>query len=345
MVDTMRSFFSWRVGGGRRLALGALALAVALAVGCSADGSAHCDEDCPADAPDGGLGSDGASLHDGAPLPDAVPPDAPWPDRDGDGVPDHLDNCPDVYNPEQYDEDGDGIGDACDNCPHVYNPDQADMGETILGGEPDGVGDACDPRPFLGGDEIVLFDGFNGDTLDPAWSVYFGGDTWSVSGGALHQTSVEGAKVLFFHLGLEKRIAAHTTMVIDEVRDGTTAPRGGGVALYYLNNGAEGSGYLCQHTQDGGITWQTIARLVTGETFIVEFAELLPVATGIGHRIRARNTVGRQQCSIQRGDDEPVVINGESTHHTQGGHVAIRTVNAAASFPYIVVYRLGDQPQ
>ena len=35
-------------------------------------------------------------------------------DRDADGVDDLVDNCRDVYNPEQWDEDGDGIGDACE---------------------------------------------------------------------------------------------------------------------------------------------------------------------------------------------------------------------------------------
>lgn len=35
-------------------------------------------------------------------------------DRDRDGVADHKDNCPDKYNPSQYDSDGDGIGDICD---------------------------------------------------------------------------------------------------------------------------------------------------------------------------------------------------------------------------------------
>lgn len=35
-------------------------------------------------------------------------------DRDGDGVPDGSDNCPDVANPDQDDQDGDGIGDLCD---------------------------------------------------------------------------------------------------------------------------------------------------------------------------------------------------------------------------------------
>jgi uncharacterized repeat protein (TIGR01451 family) len=36
-------------------------------------------------------------------------------DRDCDGVPDQLDNCPDVPNPDQADRDHDGKGDACDS--------------------------------------------------------------------------------------------------------------------------------------------------------------------------------------------------------------------------------------
>ncbi len=35
-------------------------------------------------------------------------------DADGDGVPDGLDNCPQVANADQVDSDGDMIGDACD---------------------------------------------------------------------------------------------------------------------------------------------------------------------------------------------------------------------------------------
>jgi Thrombospondin type 3 repeat len=36
-------------------------------------------------------------------------------DTDGDGVPEPPDNCPNVYNPGQYDRDGDGIGNKCDD--------------------------------------------------------------------------------------------------------------------------------------------------------------------------------------------------------------------------------------
>ncbi|NIS32224.1 MAG: hypothetical protein GWO04_20720 [Actinobacteria bacterium] len=39
----------------------------------------------------------------------------PEPDRDDDGIPDDVDNCPDDPNPDQADLDGDGEGDACDD--------------------------------------------------------------------------------------------------------------------------------------------------------------------------------------------------------------------------------------
>lgn len=38
-------------------------------------------------------------------------------DFDGDGVPEGLDNCPEVFNPAQEDRDADGHGDACDLFP------------------------------------------------------------------------------------------------------------------------------------------------------------------------------------------------------------------------------------
>ncbi|WP_295386686.1 thrombospondin type 3 repeat-containing protein [uncultured Thiodictyon sp.] len=92
-------------------------------------------------------------------------------DGDGDGIPDSLDNCPTVNNPDQTDSNGNGVGDACDtppldtdgdgipdsidpdddndgvldasdNCPLVANPDQADD-------DRDGIGNACDPTPRL----------------------------------------------------------------------------------------------------------------------------------------------------------------------------------------------------
>ena len=41
----------------------------------------------------------------------------PGADSDGDGVPDSIDNCPNVANPDQTDTDGNGTGDACQMAP------------------------------------------------------------------------------------------------------------------------------------------------------------------------------------------------------------------------------------
>jgi len=62
--------------------------------------------------------------------------DACGPDRDGDGILDNLDNCPDDPNDAQADTDADGFGDVCDNCPANANSDQTDS-------DGDGVGDKC----------------------------------------------------------------------------------------------------------------------------------------------------------------------------------------------------------
>ena len=84
-----------------------------------------------------------------------------FPDVDGDGAADDVDNCPNTSNAGQDDADGDGVGDVCDicpggndnadadgdgvpddcdNCPSVSNADQTDS-------DGDGVGDACVPAP------------------------------------------------------------------------------------------------------------------------------------------------------------------------------------------------------
>jgi hypothetical protein len=96
-------------------------------------------------------------------------------DRDGDGLPDSEDLCPDIFDairpldlgavadadrdgigdacdacpldvgpvcsvPTPGDRDGDTIGDGSDNCPRVANPDQRDR-------DVDGTGDVCDACP------------------------------------------------------------------------------------------------------------------------------------------------------------------------------------------------------
>jgi len=58
-------------------------------------------------------------------------------DKDGDGIADLTDKCPDDANANNSDGDGDGVGDICDNCPATANPGQEDEDD-------DGLGDVCD---------------------------------------------------------------------------------------------------------------------------------------------------------------------------------------------------------
>ena len=79
------------------------------------DSGEHPDATVDAGPPDSGEHPD-ATVDAGPPdsglHPDATV-DAGPSDRDGDGVPDDQDNCPDVPNPDQRDSDLDGVGDAC----------------------------------------------------------------------------------------------------------------------------------------------------------------------------------------------------------------------------------------
>lgn len=89
----------------------------------------------------------------------------PFADDDDDQIENALDNCPDVFNPNQSDTDGDQAGDLCDNCPELNNPLQADQdGDDVgdlcdncltvanldqLNGDADDLGDACDNCPLV----------------------------------------------------------------------------------------------------------------------------------------------------------------------------------------------------
>ena len=87
-------------------------------------------------------------------------------DTDGDEVEDCIDNCPDVYNPEQTDTDGDGVGDVCDNCPDVINPPNTATG-LQNDDDNDGIGDACDNCRIVPNESQVDTDGDGmGDICD-----------------------------------------------------------------------------------------------------------------------------------------------------------------------------------
>jgi outer membrane protein OmpA-like peptidoglycan-associated protein len=92
-------------------------------------------------------------------------------DRDGDGVPDNLDKCPDVPAPHddtwdgtgcprERDTDGDGIPDNIDKCPtepETFNGYQDDDGcpDELPDRDHDGIPDKDDKCPDAGGPDVI----------------------------------------------------------------------------------------------------------------------------------------------------------------------------------------------
>jgi hypothetical protein len=311
---------------------GVLALPLCLALGCTFDSSSGA-------VPGGGT--------DAAPGVEQGDPDAPPPDRDGDGVPDAIDNCPDVPNPDQHDKDGDGVGDACDNCPHVFNPGQEDVLEIAAGFEADGVGDACDPRPDQPGDRIVFFDGFYGPDRDPRWVAAGGDDEWIQGDGVLTQTGTEPPARILYLDGLHlDRAAIDAAVVIDGASDGPH--QGGGVIAHYQAGAQAGTGYACKQvtSTDSGETGLHVLRMDDSVTWFLGDGTTLPAAMQTGveyrHRFFASGPGQRLSCWVAASDlIDPARLRTLSDGDYGEGHLGLRTLRVAASYRYVVIYELG----
>ena len=108
---------------------------------CTLDGRA--EEPCSSPKSYSGLSSGSHNFtvtgRDRWGSPDLSPPGRTWTveppaapsDRDGDGIPDASDNCPDNANPGQGDGDRDGVGDACELLPSGNKPVEAGKDATV----------------------------------------------------------------------------------------------------------------------------------------------------------------------------------------------------------------------
>ncbi|WP_438853359.1 thrombospondin type 3 repeat-containing protein [Agromyces sp. M3QZ16-3] len=94
-------------------------------------------------------------------------------DRDGDGIVDEQDNCPDVVNPEQDDLDSDGLGDSCD--PDIDGDNVSNEQEVVAGTDPtspdsdgDGISDYVESNGglYVDTDQDGVVDGLDTDSDD-----------------------------------------------------------------------------------------------------------------------------------------------------------------------------------
>ena len=85
-------------------------------------------------------------------------------DGDTDDIPDAIDNCPDLYNPDQADSDGDGEGDACDGCTDLDGDGYCAPGEFEDECVPDSDIDCDDgDATVYPGAEEIWYDGIDSD--------------------------------------------------------------------------------------------------------------------------------------------------------------------------------------
>ena len=145
-------------------------------------------------------------------APDYMPPDAPvdvssgdsLADSDGDDVPDFVDDCPALANPNQHDEDADTIGDVCDPCPHLAG--------TALDSDADGVGDACDPQPTIAKQRLTFFDPFTSalPPWDPTSGLAVVGDQMRISGSAATRLALTNGELRIITAGTITAVGAQT---------------------------------------------------------------------------------------------------------------------------------------
>ena len=151
-----------------------------------ADGYPDAQDGCPTQPG----GAAGPSNVQGCP----VAPTAAETDRDGDGVSNEYDDCPDTAGSRDVegcpDQDGDGLRDSADACPNQKGPTNGD-GQAIGGGCPDadrdGVRDTEDECPNQGKGTYAGGVRKMDDKGCPIASAFFNfpsGDTWEMGHGA-----------------------------------------------------------------------------------------------------------------------------------------------------------------
>jgi len=268
---------------------------------------------------------------------DAEPPPV---DTDGDGVFDDVDNCVAVANTPQYNEDGDAQGDVCDNCPHIINDDQ-------VSADGDAVGDACDPRLGVAGDTMLLFDGFNGATRSSIWAVGTGGDSWTTSGGVMHQGStLREQKILYTNGFSADNVTIDTAFTPTNIpaSTDTTTDRdrvAGVVGGYTPGVTGAGTGRVAHVgdiiTSADYPVWIEVGTVTdTGNAGSSEFAYGNQVMSLGRYTLRGRITNGRQ--SVLATEPNGTSTSADDFDASAAGAIGLRTRNLAVDFEYVIVF-------
>jgi hypothetical protein len=258
-------------------------------------------------------------------TPDAAPPpadvaiDVSSGDSDGDGIPDAVDNCPTVQNPNQHDEDGDGIGDACDLCPVSAEPTNVDT-------DGDDIGDGCDPT--TGPDEYDI-DSFH-PVLNLAWSAF---GTWAI--GADADSFVQSSTAAYADAVLTATPPVSIGSVDVRFTLPTTLPTTFDAGIEWRNSQADPAmqvqGYVAAISRAAGATSLNVSAYVAGAPTVLMSTPVTEAPTGT-LRLRAVYTASQAIVTLTIGGVDHALTVPTATAGITNGQMGIMTAGTAATF-------------
>jgi thrombospondin type 3 repeat protein len=248
-------------------------------------------------------------------------------DRDGDGIADADDNCPDVANADQHDWDGDRFGDACDGCPHLASVTDPDS-------DGDGVGDACDPQPGVHDTRILWLGFFDAGEL-AAWRHSNNAGAWAVTAGALEQTDAAPQLALLDAPSDHGDVAFATRI---EVTRALTSPQ---TELGFCGgNQPVGLQYYCCAINGGGVR---AASYWNGAGTPLGMGKNWPGTLAVGDAVDVRGvvTATASECSFTQGG---VTVTTQTPRGPPShGSPVFYTGFAAGRYRYLFVVELGSE--
>jgi len=274
----------------------------------------------------GGGGTE-SSLVDAQPEGDAPPVhDAPIliADRDGDGVPDASDNCPNIANPDQGNEDGDKFGDACDPCPIEANNTPSDP-------DGDGVADGCDPHPSTPGDKILLFEGFH-HGIPGSWQV--------VGSAAAMADEVALTTVAGNHTAIVPPIAAmaNGTVTASLIVDATVGNADAAAAVMLPYDPMQDQGIFCElYAPNAGSTSGHYVSLWDSPQQVERAKRSFAWAAATPYRVAITRTGNNYACLVTPNGSQPQTASGSTSSTPAQLKPSIATYGANARAAWLLV--------
>ena len=250
--------------------------------------------------------------------------DAPG-DRDGDGILDPMDNCPDVANPDQGNEDGDRFGDVCDPCPIDANDSPTDP-------DNDGVADPCDPNPTTPGDSIALFEGFHHGVPT----------TWSVTGGTAGRKADDATFTVTAanHGEIAPPIVPAANLTIEMVGeiDGELGTGNVDLAIGVPYDAGSDGGLLCwQFEPTAGSTTGRAVQLIEHAARTLLGSTAFAWTTGTPYAFALTRTGTTYTCAIGTLGGMAQTVTGTSAFTSMNPQIVIRTYSGTVRARWLLV--------